>query len=139
MRRRGVQRALRAAWDGINRGDFEPALLFYERDAEVFLFGAEGLGLAERYSGERGWADFIDDIFENFAEPRFTVRRVRDGRDRLVAQVVLTARGKASGVQVVQANSTVYYFSPRGKIARQDVFYQRDSWNLALEAAGLSE
>ena len=139
LRRRGVKQALRAAWDGINRGDVEPARLFYERDAEVFLFGAEGLGLDERYSGQRGWVDFIGDIFENFAEPRFTVRRVRDGGDRLVVELELTARGKGSGVQLVKANSTVYYLSPRGKIARQDVFWQGDSWNVALEAAGLPE
>ncbi len=39
------------AWGGINRGDFEPALLTYERDVEVRVFGAAGVGLAESYSG----------------------------------------------------------------------------------------
>ena len=138
LRRRGVKLALRAAWDGINRRDFEPARLFYERDAEVFLVGAEGLGLAERYTGERGWIEFIGDIFENFGEPRFTTQRVRDGRGRIVAEIALAASGKVSGVPVTRSVSTIYWFSPRGRIARQDVFWERDSWHLALEAAGLA-
>ena len=139
LRRRGVKLAFSAAWDGISRGDFEPARLIYERDAEVFLFGAEGLGLAERYTGERGWAEFIGDIFENFGEPQFTTQRVRDCGDRVVAEIGLTASGKVSGVPVLRSVGTVYFLSPRGKIARQDVFWQHDSWSLALEAAGLSE
>ncbi len=130
--------ALRVAWEAVNRRDFEPARLAYKRDAEVFLFGAEGLGLAARYSGERGWTDFIGDIFENFGEPRFTVQRLWDGGDRLVAEIGLTASGKTSGAPVEAAVGTVYYFSAGGKIARQDVFWKPDSWNLALEAAGLS-
>jgi hypothetical protein len=105
----------------------------------VFLFGAEGLGLAERYSGERGWTDFIGDIFETFGEPRFTTQRVVDGGDRLVAEMGLTASGKASGVPVEASVGTVYYLSSGGKIARQDVFWKPGSWNLALEAARLSE
>jgi hypothetical protein len=139
FRRRLIKLAFRAAWGGINRGDSEPARLVYERDAEVCLFGAEGLGLAERYYGEGGWTEFIGDIFENFAEPRFTTQRVRDGGDRLVAEIGLTASGKVSGFPVVNSVGTVYYLSSRGKIARQEVFWQHDSWNLALGAAGMSE
>lgn len=139
LRRRLIKLAFRTAWDAINRGDFEPASLAYERDAEVFLFGAEGLGLAERYDGEGGWADFIGDIFENFSEPRFTTQRVWDGGDRLVAAIGLTASGKVSDIPIDEAVGTVYYLSSRGKVARQDVFWQRDSWNLALESAGLNE
>ena len=139
LRRRGIKLAFRVAWKAISRGDFEPARLIYERDAEVFLFGAEGLGLAGRYSGELGWAEFIGDIFENFGEPRWTTHRVRDAGDRLVAEIGLTASGKVSGAPVAESLATVYYLSPGGKIARQEVFWQRDSWNLALEAAGLSE
>ena len=138
-RRRGLKLAFRAAWDGISRGDSEVARLLYERDAEVFLFGAEGLGLADRYSGAGGWTDFIGDIFENFAEPRFTTQRVRDGGDRVVAEIALTASGRMSGFPVEDAVVTIYHLSSRGKIARQDVFWHADSWDRALEAAGLSD
>ena len=84
-------------------------------------------------------ADFINDIFENFGEARFTVGRVLDGGDRIVAEVVLTASGKASGVPVGRSVSTIYFFSPHGRVLRQDIFWQGDGWKLALEAAGLSE
>lgn len=139
LRRRGVKWGFSTAWDGLSRGDFEPARLIYEGDAEVFLFGVEGLGLAERYTGERGWHEFARDIFENFGEPRFTTQRVRDCGDLIVAEIALAASGKVSGVPVVRSVSNVYSFSPRGKIARQDVFWQHDSWSLALAAAGLAE
>lgn len=110
-----------------------------EAASRLPVVGAEGLGLASRYSGERGWTEFIGDIFENFGEPQFTTHRVRDAGDRLVAEIGLTASGKVSGAPVRRSVGTVYYLSPGGKIARQDVFWRPDSWNLALEAAGLSE
>ncbi len=139
LRRRAVKLGFTAGWEGINRGDFEPARVLYGQNAEVFLIGVEGLGLAERYTGESGWEEFIRDLFESFGEPRFTVQRLRDGGDRIVAEITLAASGKGSGVPVVHSLSAVYFFSPRGKIIRQDVFLRLDSWKLALEAVGLSE
>jgi len=139
LRRRLVERAFQVVWAGINRGDFEPALLAYEPDAEVRIFGASGVGLAGSYSGSDGWIEFIGDIFENFGAPRFSVRRVRDGGGRIVAELGLTATGKVSGAEVEESTSSVYYFSSRGKVARQEIFWQQDSWAMALEAADLSE
>ena len=138
LRQRTIATGFRTAWAAINRGDFELAVLAYERDADVFLFGADGVGLTDHYSGEQGWPEFIRDIFETFGQPRFTVRRVVDGGDRIVAEIGLTATGRASGAPVEQATASVYYLSPRGKITRQDVFWHDDRWQLALEAAGLS-
>ena len=137
LRRRAIRLTLRIAWRAIGRGDFEPARLAYEPDAEVFLVGAEGLGLAGRYSGESGWTKFISDIFENFGEPRWTTRRLLDTGDRLVAEIELTASGKASGAPVEESVATVYHFSSGGKVARQDVFWMPDAWGRALQAAGL--
>jgi hypothetical protein len=139
LRQRVIELAFRTAWEANARHDFEPSRLLYERDTEVFLFGADGLGLAGRYSGQRGWTEFIGDILENFGEPQWTTQRVWDAGDRLVAEITLTGSGKASGAPVEESIATVYYFSRRGKIARQEVFWKPDSWNLALEAAGLSE
>jgi hypothetical protein len=139
LRRRFLKEVFRVAWGGINRGDFEPALLAYERDVEVHVFGAAGVGLAASYFGERGWLDLFSDMFESFGEPRFEVRRVLDGGDRPVAEVVLTASGKLSGAPVEGSTSNVYYLSPRGKVARQELFWLDNSWDAALQAAGLSE
>ncbi len=137
LRRRLIKRTFEIVWEAINRGDFAPALLAYESDAEVQIVGASGVGLAGSYSGRSGWTDFIDDIFENFGASHFTVRRVKDGGDRVVAELVLTATGKVSGAQVVETTTSVYYLSPRGKVVRQTVYWQQDSWNTALDAAGL--
>ena len=139
LRQQLVKGVLRRGFDAVSRTDAEVALLGYEPDCEILLFGAGGLGLAEQYSGHQGWRDLLDDLYENFAEPRFTVKRVLDAGDRWVAEVEFAAQGKASGVPVVRNSGTVYYFSPRGKVARQDYFWQQDGWKLALGAAGLSE
>jgi hypothetical protein len=129
--------SLRIAWRAIGRGDFEVPRLAYEPDVEVVLVGAEGLGLAGHYSGQLGWTEFIGDIFESFGEPRWTTHRLRDAGDRLVAEIRLTGRGKASGAPVAESVTTVYWFSSRGKVARQDVFWMAGAWDRALEAAGL--
>jgi hypothetical protein len=139
VRRWAVRRAFQSAWAGINRGDFEPALLFYERDAEVRLHGAAAVGLADSYSGNRGWPDFIGDVLDNFGDPHFEVRRVRDGGHRLVMEVVLTATGKASGAPVEQSTGNIYLLSPGGRIIRQEIFFQADGWERALAAAGFAD
>jgi hypothetical protein len=78
-------------------------------------------------------------MFESFGEPRFEVRRVRDGDDRFAVEVALIASGKLSGVLIEGTTSNVYYLSPRGKIARQDLFWMENSWEVALAAAGLED
>ena len=133
-----VMRALRHGFDAISRNDPDVPLLGYEPDVEMFISGAAGLGFAERYSGHQGWLDFVSDFNEAFAESRYIVNRVLDAGDRWVAEVGFLGQGKTSGAQVENNWGTVYFFSPRGKIQRQDVFWQ-DGWRLALEAAGLSE
>ena len=55
--------------------------------------------------------------------------------DRVFAEVVLTGRGKGSGVPVELRFWMVLWFAG-GKIARRQVSWTRDE---ALEAAGLSE
>ena len=122
----------------MGRRDIEVTLLAYEHDCENLLFGASGLGLAARYSGHQGWRDLIEDVYENFGEPRFTVKGVLDGGDRLVVEVDFEGQGTGSGASVVLTWGTVYYYSPRGKISRQEYFWQQDGWNLAVEAAGLT-
>ena len=138
LRRRLLTRGLRRGFDAVSRSDLVVPLLGYEPDVEILISGAAGLGLAESYSGHRGWRDFVSDFFEDFPQPHFTVNRVLDAGDRLVAEVKFQGQGKASGVGVGNTWGTVYYLSPRGKIRRQDIFF-RDGWKLALEAAGLSE
>jgi ketosteroid isomerase-like protein len=133
-----IQGLLQAAFDSIARQQIEGVLDGYEPDVEFSLVGFQGIGLAERYSGHEGWLEWAADIFEIWADPVWTVKRVLDGGDRFVAEIDLEARGKASGAEVTMTWGAVYYLTPSGKIARQDSFRQ-DGWKLALEAAGLSE
>ena len=139
LRRRVIKELFRAAWDGINRGDFEPALLVYERDVEVRVFGAAGVGLADSYSGQRGWLNYFSDLLESFDEPFFEARRIVDGGDRLVAEVAFSGSGKLSGAPFELATCHVYYLSRRGKITRQESFWVDGSWDEALQAAGLQK
>ena len=138
LRRRVLKRFMRRSFDAHARKDVEIAQLIYEPDVELSLSGAEGLGLAERYSGHEGWHDLIGDLYESFAEPRYTVKRVLDGGDRLVFEFEFAAMGNTSAAPVTLSVGTVMFFSPRGKVERQHLFWQ-DGWRQALEAAGLSE
>jgi hypothetical protein len=138
-RERLLRRVLRGGFDALGRMDVEVALLGYEPDCENVLFGAAGLGLAERYVGHQGWRELIGDVYENFGKPDFTMKRVVDGGDRWVVEVDFVGQGKGSGAQVVLNWGTVYYLSPVGKISRQEYFWQQGGWDLALQAAGLSE
>ena len=137
LRRRLLTRGLRRAFDAIARADPEVPLLGYAPDAEIRTFGAAGLGFKDRYDGHRGWHDFVSDLNEAFVEQRHTVKRVLDAGERVVAEVEFQGQGKASGVGVENTWGTVLYLSPRGKVRRQDIFW--DGWSQALEAAGLSE
>ena len=138
IRKRLLRRVLCGGFDALGRMDVEVAVLGYEPDCENLLFGAAGLGLAERYLGHQGWRDLIGDVYEIFGEPHFTVKRVLDGGDRWVVEVDFVGHGRASGAQVVLNWGTVYFLSARGKISRQEYFWQQDGWNSALKAAGLS-
>jgi ketosteroid isomerase-like protein len=139
LRRQAVRRVLQNGFAALSRMDVEVAVLGYEPDCENVLFGAGGLGLADEYSGHQGWRELIRDVYDIFGEPLFTVKRVVDGGDRWVVEVDFVGRGKASGAQVVLRWGTVYRLSERGKIARQEYFWQSDGWARALEAAGLHE
>jgi ketosteroid isomerase-like protein len=138
LRGRLVPWGLRRGFEAVSRNDFDLPLLGYEPDVEFRVFGAAGLGFENGYEGHQGWLDFTSTFFETFVEPRNTVKRVLDAGDRWVAEAEFQGQGKASGVGVGNTYGTVYYLSPRGKIRRQDIFFE-GGWTLALEAAGLSE
>jgi hypothetical protein len=130
MQRRGVA--------AVNRGDMEALGAPMEPDLEISLHGAAGLGLSDHYSGHQGMRNFIAELYENSATtPRWTLKRMRDTGSCVVSEFDYTMRGEGSGAEVVLSYAAVFYFSPRGRIARWDVFWQ-DGWEKALEAAGLS-
>lgn len=127
--------ALRRGFLAHDRKDVAVTLLVYEPDVEITLSGAAGLGLEERYSGREAWYDFTDDLYESFTDLRYEVKRILDGGDRIVFEFDFLAAGKISEIEVKLSVGTVMQFSPRGKVQRQELFWQ-DGWKLALEAAG---
>jgi ketosteroid isomerase-like protein len=138
LRRRLVPWGLRRGFDAVSRKDFDVPLLAYEPDVEIRIGGAAGLGFKNDYEGHQGWLDFASDFYEAFVEQRNTVKRVLDAGDRWVAEAEFQGQGKASGVGVGNTYGTIFYLSPRGRIRRQDIFFE-GGWTLALEAAGLRE
>jgi hypothetical protein len=138
MRRRLLTFALRRAFDAHTRKDIEVTLLGYEPDVEIELHGAEGLGLKRHYSGHAGWYEFIGELYETFEDPRYSTSRLVDAGDRLVFQFEVMVRGRASSVETTLVAGNVAYMSERGRVRRQEVFWQA-GWERALEAAGLDD
>jgi ketosteroid isomerase-like protein len=136
IRRRLLPWVIRRSFSAQERWDVEFMVLVYEPDVVVSLSGAAGLGLADRYEGHNGWRQFYADFVESFTEPRYVVKRVLDAGDRLVFEFHFHAKGRASGAEVVLRVPTAVRLSARGKIERQDLFWQ-GTWEDAMEAAGL--
>jgi ketosteroid isomerase-like protein len=133
-----VKVAIQALFDALARMETDVVLAWYEPDIELFNSGAAAVGVDERYSGHDGVRAWVLELRDIFDEPRWTVERVADGGDRIVAAGNLTVRGKASGVEVDLQWATAYYLSARGKVGRQECYWH-DAWEQALEAARLSD
>jgi ketosteroid isomerase-like protein len=80
--------------------------------------------------------DWFAEVNEVVANLHVEVERLTElGDDRVLAETVLTGRGKGSGVPVGLRFRTVLWFA-EGQITRRQVSWTSDE---ALEAAGLSE
>ena len=111
--------------------------MVYEPHVEISLSGAEALGLADHYHGHEGWRQFYADFVQSFTDLRYAVKRVLDAGDRVVFEFDVHGKGKVSGADVVLRVDTAVRLSARGKIERQDLFWQ-GTWEDAMEAAGLA-
>jgi ketosteroid isomerase-like protein len=82
----------------------------------------------------REWFEDLLEIMESLRAEREKITGLSD--DRLFVEIVLTARGKGSGVPVELRFWGVFWLA-EGKIARRQVFF----WigDEALEAVGLRE
>jgi ketosteroid isomerase-like protein len=138
LRRRMLKRSIARGFEAVARDDYAIPLLSYEMDVEIRYPGggaARALGLPERYEGHQGFLDFWRDWKQDMDEARVQPERIIDLGDRVVMTGTFSGRGRASGVLTSRRFGTIYYVSPRGLIARQDVHDQADT----LRAAGLSE
>src|SRR5690349_1152403 len=62
-----------------------------------------------------------------------SAEEVIDLGDRLVIRYAFTGRGKTSGVKTSKTTGYVIHLSPRGRVARQETYWE---WDKALEAWG---
>ena len=126
----------REAIDALNRGDVDAWLAFLSPDVVwEALPGVPGLG--ELYRGRAEVREWIEQLFELAEGGVHTeIEQLTDlGDDRVFLAIVLTARGRGSGVPFEMPNWEVIWFA-EGLVTRRQIFWTRDE---ALEAAGLSE
>jgi ketosteroid isomerase-like protein len=134
MSQENVELALRAL-DAFKRRDVDAVDDLVSPDV-VWEENPELPGLREVYRGRaevREWMVAVLEVFEHLDVE--VVELTELGDDRVFAEILLTARGKGSGVPVELRFWTVLWFA-ESKITRREVSWSRDQ---ALEAAGLSE
>jgi ketosteroid isomerase-like protein len=134
MSEENVELALRAL-DAFERRDVEAFVALVSPDV-VWEENPVLPGLRDLYRGRAEVREWMAAVLEDFEDVQVEVVDVTAlGDDRVFAETVLTARGKASGVPVDLRFWMVLWFA-ESKIRRRQVFWTRDQ---ALEAAGLSE
>ncbi|HEY6653725.1 MAG TPA: nuclear transport factor 2 family protein [Solirubrobacterales bacterium] len=126
----------REAIDALNRGDLDAWLAFLSPDVVwEALPGVPGIGELYRGRAEvRGWIEELWEVAEGVVHTE--IEQITDlGEDRVFLALVLTARGRGSGVPFEMPTWSVIWYR-EGLVTRRQVFWTRDE---ALEAAGRSE
>jgi hypothetical protein len=137
LRRRALLEAFSRGFAAINRRDPWFIDVGYEPDCEIYpAAGFRTLGLAGCYRGVGGWRALTDAIEEPLPDVRFVPERLIDLGDRCVLLLAMSGSGRTSGVRTHQTFGSVYHLSPRGRIARQDLYW---TWEETLTAAGIRE
>jgi ketosteroid isomerase-like protein len=118
--------------DAYGSGDYEAALAAYHPEV---VCDATVRPEGRIYRGREGVAEAIRVWAGTWDEWRWEIEELIDARDKVLMVVREFARGKGSGVNVVQQTFWVYTLRG-GQIVHAEVLVDRDK---ALEAAGLSE
>jgi ketosteroid isomerase-like protein len=135
LRRREVKRLNALAWAAASREDYEVPLLFCEPDVEIRMAAeiARSLGLAESYHGHQGFLDCWRDYRQDMAEMRVEPEQIIDLGDRVAVRATMVAVGRSGGVAIRQTSGFIFYYSPCGLIARQEVYWTWEDTLAALE------
>ncbi len=133
LRRRILKRSFARGFEAARREDYAVDLLFYEPDVELRAPGevAGALGLPESYYGHQGFIDVWSDMKQDMDDFRFQPEQIIDLGDRVALRGTLVGRGQTSGAITTQMTGTIYYFSRRGLVARQDLYW---TWEETLDA-----
>ena len=122
--------------EAFNRRDLDAFVALLSPDV-VWEVNPELPGLREVYRGRAEVRDLVRELLEvGDSSSQVQLEEITDLSDgRVLANTLLTGRGKSSGVPVELHYWQVLWVA-QGKIARRQVFLDRDE---ALEAAGLEE
>jgi ketosteroid isomerase-like protein len=118
--------------DAYGSGDYDAALAAYHPEV---VCDATVRPEGRIYRGREGVAEAIRVWAGTWDEWRWEIEELIDAREKVLMVVREFARGKGSGVNVVQQTFWVYTLRG-GQIVHAEVLVDRDK---ALEAAGLSE
>jgi ketosteroid isomerase-like protein len=132
MSEENVER-VRTAYEALDRSDLDGVLAALAPDVEVVTSGLF-VGQDPVYRGHDGFKKFWRDFRGTWESLHLTIDDLRDCDDRVVARVTFEARGR-DGMEVSRQTGIVYTL--RDGLATR--IENHESWDEALEAAGLSE
>jgi ketosteroid isomerase-like protein len=125
---------VRRGYEAFNRGDFKGMV---EDIAPAFEFIPTGAlpDMADTYRGPEGWQRFSTWLSDQFDAARVEPQEILDADEKVLAEVVISGRGKQSGVEA-RWNVWHVWTLRNGKVVHGQAFTSRDQ---ALQAAGLRE
>ena len=126
---------VRELTEAANRRDLDAIVALLSPDV-VWEVHPELPGAQESYRGRAEVRQLITEFFEVGESNHTQLEEIADlSGGRVLAETLLTGRGKSSGVPV-ELHYWQLFSVTQGKIARRQVFTDRDK---ALESAGLRE
>ena len=128
---------VRRGYEAFNRRDVDQFLSYFAPEAEVDF--SESIGpFSNAYRGLAELKTFWESFFEAWDEIHWEIDELLDlGRDRLLTETHLIARGHGSGIPTTNYRAVAVIWKIRdGRIRRMKFFPDKLD---ALEAAGLRE
>jgi ketosteroid isomerase-like protein len=128
------EQVIRRGFEALNRRDLEAAKALADPECEI---RTRTTALAGRtYRGHGAVEQWFADMAESWEDVRQSPERMIEVDDeRTIVELTFEARGKASGVEIVQTLVAIWTVR-NGKVTRAENYSTLDE---ALEAAGLSE
>lgn len=121
---------VRTGFETLSEGGVEALLPFIHPEFELTT-PANLAAEPDTYRGPEGIRRYFDSFYDAMEEVRFEPQEFRDAGGRVIVPAVLTARGRATGIEVKQ--EVVMVWSLRDELAiRVEVYATLDE---ALEAA----
>jgi len=123
-----IVRSILAAWD---EGDVEAMAALISEDGELVPLRAQLEGTT--YRGPDGMRRFWSDLNADWEDLRLPIEDLRERGDSVVAIIRMTARGRASGVNIDVRIGSLWELRD-GKVTRLESFSDPEE---ALRAAGI--